>query len=119
MNINYSVYTDLSILRTGVLCIEQHHLTPYLICLGVRIPNLDVSEILQSHLPLICHEKEKDAIAKRCIVGNTIHQRTTIFADFEAILTPGHTPGSLCYLWQAPDARYLFTGDTVFFNNDR
>lgn len=69
--------------------------------------------------PLICHEKEKDAISKRCIVGNTIHQRTTIFADFEAILTPGHTPGSLCYLWQAPDARYLFTGDTVFFNNDR
>ncbi len=34
-------------------------------------------------------------------------------------MTPGHTPGSLCYLWQAPDARYLFTGDTVFFNNDR
>lgn len=69
--------------------------------------------------PLICHEKELEPISKECIVGGTINERTQFFQDFEAIPTPGHTPGSTCYLWQAPDARYLFTGDTVFFNNDR
>lgn len=69
--------------------------------------------------PLVCHDKELEAISKKCIVGDTISQRTQIFADFEAIPTPGHTPGSTCYLWQAPDACYLFTGDTVFFYNNR
>ncbi len=69
--------------------------------------------------PLVCHEKEKEAISKRCIVGDTINQRTMIHPDFEAIPTPGHTPGSTCYLWQAPDASYLFTGDTIFFNKNR
>lgn len=48
--------------------------------------------------PLICHEKEREAISQKCIVGDTINKRTHIFSDFEAIPTPGHTPGSTCYL---------------------
>ena len=33
----------------------------------------------------------------------------------KAILTPGHTAGSVCYLVTAKDGgRYLFTGDTLF-----
>ena len=33
----------------------------------------------------------------------------------KAILTPGHTSGSCCYLFTAKDGgRYLFTGDTLF-----
>ena len=33
----------------------------------------------------------------------------------KAILTPGHTSGSVCYLVTAKDGgRYLFTGDTLF-----
>lgn len=31
----------------------------------------------------------------------------------EAIATPGHTPGSTCYLLQRGDLRVLFTGDTI------
>lgn len=31
----------------------------------------------------------------------------------EAIATPGHTPGSTCFLWRQPDAARLFTGDTL------
>ena len=33
----------------------------------------------------------------------------------KALLTPGHTRGSVCYLITAKDGgRYLFTGDTLF-----
>jgi glyoxylase-like metal-dependent hydrolase (beta-lactamase superfamily II) len=31
----------------------------------------------------------------------------------EAISTPGHTPGSTCFLWHDGPARRLFTGDTL------
>jgi hydroxyacylglutathione hydrolase len=37
----------------------------------------------------------------------------------EVIPTPGHTPGSTCYLLAGADGlRYLFTGDTVFEGAD-
>jgi sulfur dioxygenase len=31
----------------------------------------------------------------------------------EAIATPGHTPGSTCFLWRQPEASCVFTGDTL------
>ncbi|AKI97464.1 MBL fold metallo-hydrolase [Kosmotoga pacifica] len=34
--------------------------------------------------------------------------------DFEIIKTPGHTPGSVCFLFRN---RFLFTGDTLFSNS--
>lgn len=34
-------------------------------------------------------------------------------ARITAIATPGHTPGSFCYLLERDDRRLLFTGDTV------
>ncbi|MBE5747561.1 MAG: MBL fold metallo-hydrolase [Clostridiales bacterium] len=35
--------------------------------------------------------------------------------SIKALLTPGHTAGSCCYLFTAKDGgRYLFTGDTLF-----
>lgn len=34
-------------------------------------------------------------------------------ARFTAIGTPGHTPGSFCYLLERAGQRFLFTGDTV------
>jgi glyoxylase-like metal-dependent hydrolase (beta-lactamase superfamily II) len=37
--------------------------------------------------------------------------------DLLAIHTPGHCPGSMCYLYTGQDGmRYLFSGDTIFFN---
>lgn len=33
--------------------------------------------------------------------------------QIKAVATPGHTPGSTCYLLQRGDLRVLFTGDTV------
>ena len=69
--------------------------------------------------PLVCSEKDREEISQKCIVGDTISKRTQIFSDFEAIPTPGHSTGSTCYLWEAPDARYLFTGDSIYLNNDK
>lgn len=72
-----------------------------------------VSEAFGSKL--ICHEAERDAITKKCTVHETLSGATDIANDLIAIPTPGHCPGSTCYLWQGPDARYLFTGDTIYF----
>jgi glyoxylase-like metal-dependent hydrolase (beta-lactamase superfamily II) len=54
------------------------------------------------------------------ILKNSLHAPYTLMEDghstdllglkMKAILTPGHTPGSMCYLI---DDRYLFTGDTI------
>ena len=33
----------------------------------------------------------------------------------EIIPTPGHSPGSVCYLVPGAEGRYLFTGDTLFY----
>lgn len=30
------------------------------------------------------------------------------------LFTPGHTPGSLCFLWEQPNRAILFSGDTLF-----
>jgi glyoxylase-like metal-dependent hydrolase (beta-lactamase superfamily II) len=42
-------------------------------------------------------------------------EETLDFGDtkFQAIATPGHTPGSVCYLLERPGLRALFTGDVV------
>jgi glyoxylase-like metal-dependent hydrolase (beta-lactamase superfamily II) len=34
-------------------------------------------------------------------------------ARFQVIATPGHTPGSICYLLERDQQRILFTGDTI------
>lgn len=36
------------------------------------------------------------------------------YNNIEIIPTPGHSPGSVCYLVPGAQGRYLFTGDTLF-----
>ena len=69
--------------------------------------------------PLVCHEREQEAVAHQCTVSETFDRRTRLHSDLEAIPTPGHCPGSTCYLWNAPDRRYLFTGDTIYLGAER
>lgn len=69
--------------------------------------------------PLACHQKEAEAVAKVCTVHKTFDEETDLHPDLRAIPTPGHCPGSTCYLWQAPDRRYLFTGDTIYLTDGR
>ena len=67
--------------------------------------------------PLHCHEQEREAVAEHCTVHHTFDREHQAYPDLEVIPTPGHCPGSTCYLWRAPDRRYLFTGDTVYLAN--
>jgi glyoxylase-like metal-dependent hydrolase (beta-lactamase superfamily II) len=48
--------------------------------------------------------------------GLTFSRRHTVDGDFEAIPTPGHTPGATAYLWDTGEHRLLFTGDTIYIN---
>jgi len=66
---------------------------------------------------LICHEAEQQAIAKVCTVSETFSGAIKLHSDLIAIPTPGHCAGSTCFLWDGPDARYLFTSDTIYFIN--
>jgi glyoxylase-like metal-dependent hydrolase (beta-lactamase superfamily II) len=68
--------------------------------------------------PLVVHERERAAVAKRHAVGETFGERHALGDDFEAIPTPGHTPGATAYLWDSGAQRILFTGDTIYLDDD-
>ena len=76
-----------------------------------------VAKTFSSHL--VCHEQERVAVAKKCTVHETFAKDFRLEPDFQAIHTPGHSPGSTRYLWESSGHRYLFTGDTVFLTNGR
>lgn len=79
-------------------------------------PHCDwVSETFGSKLT--CHEAEKEPISRKCTVHETICGATELVPELLAIPTPGHCPGSTCFLWNGPEARYLFTGDTIYFDD--
>jgi Family of unknown function (DUF5519)/Metallo-beta-lactamase superfamily len=67
--------------------------------------------------PMVVQEGEREAVAKRHAVGATFGERHTVGDDFEAIPTPGHTPGATAYLWDSGSARVLFTGDTIYLDD--
>lgn len=47
-------------------------------------------------------------------------QQETHLSHIEVIPTPGHSPGSTCFYVQPPHGkRYLFSGDTLYFNKNR
>lgn len=44
--------------------------------------------------------------------------RAVLPGDVEVLPTPGHSPGSVCFLVRGVEGRrYLFTGDTLYLNN--
>ncbi|MBQ9714331.1 MAG: MBL fold metallo-hydrolase [Clostridia bacterium] len=83
---------------------------------------------------VLCSEQEKGLIGTDADVFDlfgaprTPYSVDETFADDEekilngipvkALLTPGHTSGSCCYLFTAKDGgRHLFTGDTLFLDS--
>jgi hydroxyacylglutathione hydrolase len=59
-------------------------------------------------------EGDKQSIEKKCKVDKTFAGDTKLDDSLEIISTPGHTPGSSCFVWTAPDGkRILFTGDNL------
>lgn len=53
-------------------------------------------------------------IGKHAHVDVPLKGRYVDYNGVEIIPTPGHSPGSVCYLVAGADGRYLFTGDTLF-----
>lgn len=41
-------------------------------------------------------------------------KRERLFDEIEILPTRGHSPGSVCFVADAPHGRYLFTGDTIY-----
>lgn len=65
--------------------------------------------------PLFVHAADREAVNHP--VRATFSRRHTLDDDFEAIPTPGHTPGATAYLWDNGDQRLLFTGDTIYLRD--
>ena len=54
----------------------------------------------------------------RASVAGTIAERGFIMPGLEAIPIPGHTPGATAFVWEAGGDRRLFTGDSLWFDED-
>jgi hydroxyacylglutathione hydrolase len=64
---------------------------------------------------LCCHELDADAATPFCPVDVRISQREVHAGSIEIIPTPGHSPGSVCFLVASRTGKkYLFTGDSIF-----
>jgi Metallo-beta-lactamase superfamily len=69
--------------------------------------------------PLYVHEADSHPVARKVQVAKTFSDRHTLDGDFEAIPTPGHTPGATAYLWDMGERRLLFTGDTIYLRDGK
>lgn len=89
---------------------HHHEATPAL----ARIKRTLASE-------LCCEAREEAAVREisGVAVDLTFQDPETHSGGVQVIPTPGHTPGSACYLCESPHGRtYLFTGDTVFLTRE-
>jgi hydroxyacylglutathione hydrolase len=68
---------------------------------------------------LIGHRAERDSWSKVRAPDEVYDQRGIHLGNIEVIPTPGHSPGSTCFLVASPTGKsYLFTGDTLFLGSD-
>lgn len=68
---------------------------------------------------LFSHAAEKDEVSEILTPDRTFDSHETHLGNIEVIPTPGHTPGSTCFLVRSPHGpNYLFTGDTIFMNGE-
>ncbi|WP_292438645.1 MBL fold metallo-hydrolase [Methylophaga sp.] len=64
------------------------------------------------------HRAELEAFAEVCQPDIVFEQRQWLFDDLEVIPTPGHTPGSCCFLAKSSEgSTVLFTGDTLYWSD--
>lgn len=64
------------------------------------------------------HQAELEAFSEVVQPDIIFEQRQWLFDDLEVIPTPGHTPGSCCFLAKTDEGRtVLFTGDTLYWSD--
>ena len=70
---------------------------------------------------LCCSALEAPAVAgDAATIDLVFEEGDRSFEDIEIIHTPGHTDGSICFFYRAPNGKsYLFSGDTIFQWNAR
>ncbi len=67
------------------------------------------------NVPFYSPELESVEISKSCRVDKTYKDIFQYDNTFEIVSTPGHTVGSSCFIWTAPDGKIiLFTGDNLY-----
>lgn len=72
----------------------------------------------QCHAKLCCHELEAAIVNETCEVDIYFAEKTIHSDTIHIIPTPGHTSGSLSFLYQSPYGKtYLFTGDMLYQDN--
>lgn len=62
--------------------------------------------------------READLVAAVRTPDTTFDSRHIDTNGVEVIPTPGHTPGSACFMVDGREGRYLFTGDTLLLGAD-
>ncbi len=67
---------------------------------------------------LCCHELEASVITEKYEVDISFTTQVIHSENIHIIPTPGHTNGSLSFMYQSPYGKtYLFTGDTLYQDN--
>ncbi|MEM2024929.1 MAG: MBL fold metallo-hydrolase [Desulfurococcaceae archaeon] len=64
---------------------------------------------------VVAHKDEEDLLSKEGVSADILLSHGDIIAGFQVIHSPGHTPGSACYL--DLDREALFVGDLVYEEN--
>lgn len=65
------------------------------------------------------HFNEQAEFEEVCTPDIMFLKRQRLLENVEVIPTPGHTPGSCCFLVHSDhDRTYLFTGDTLYLTDD-
>jgi glyoxylase-like metal-dependent hydrolase (beta-lactamase superfamily II) len=64
------------------------------------------------------HQQDQQSLEDLFKPDLVFTERQFVLSDVEVIPTPGHTPGSVCFLVQSVTGkRYLFTGDTLYLSD--
>ncbi|GAA1249655.1 MBL fold metallo-hydrolase [Prauserella halophila] len=63
---------------------------------------------------LHAHATEAHLVGEVAPVDDAFDDRHITTTGIDVIPTPGHTPGSACYLVPLSGRKYLFTGDTIY-----
>ncbi|MFC4540376.1 MBL fold metallo-hydrolase [Halosolutus amylolyticus] len=88
----------------GYFAQEQEYFRPFLLSMGMPADTVDT--VLELPEPYVDYQKPV-TVTHELTDGDSID----VGVDLECISTPGHAPGSLCFLATSEDA--MFTGDHV------